>query len=277
MQLIMRKLRRQPKPGRAAVVVPDGTLFGDDIAGRIKEELLLQFNLHTIVRLPKGVFAPYTNIQSNLLFFDRSRATKEIWYYELSLPDGRKNYSKTAPLQYEEFNDCLEWWSDRVENERAWKVNIAERIREAHAAATPHWEAAQQADARAKELAREIREINDQLQKLKKKELPLLQNSESTQQAEREIGKFEARCARLQSAEAAERERARTEQDAGNAIYWPVFNLDIKNPLAKQGFEHLPPEQLVEDILRKEQRIAELVAEIKQVLEGTEKWESAIR
>jgi type I restriction enzyme M protein len=98
LQLIMRKLRRAPNPGRAAVVVPNGTLFGDGVCARIKEELLKEFNLHTIVRLPNGVFAPYTSIPTNLLFFDRSGPTREVWYYEQPLPEGRKNYTKTAPI-----------------------------------------------------------------------------------------------------------------------------------------------------------------------------------
>lgn len=124
LQLIMRKLRRPPKPGRAAVVVPNGTLFGDGVCARIKEDLLKNYRLHTVVRLPNGVFAPYTDIPTNLLFFDRSGPTREIWYYELALPEGRKKYSKTKPLQYEEFADCLAWWKKRQENERAWKVSV---------------------------------------------------------------------------------------------------------------------------------------------------------
>ncbi|MEO6667202.1 MAG: class I SAM-dependent DNA methyltransferase, partial [Nitrospiria bacterium] len=103
LQLIMRKLRRQPKPGRACVVVPNGTLFGDGVCARIKEELLKDFNLHTIVRLPNGVFAPYTSIPTNLLFFDRSGPTKDVWYYEHPLPVGKKNYTKTQPMQFDEF------------------------------------------------------------------------------------------------------------------------------------------------------------------------------
>ena len=117
------------KPGRAGVVVPNGMLFGDGVCARIKEELLKEFNLHTIVRLPNGVFAPYTSIPTNLLFFDRSGPTKEIWYYEQPLPEGRKNYTKTQPLQFEEFAPCLEWWNKREANERAWKVQ-AERCAE---------------------------------------------------------------------------------------------------------------------------------------------------
>jgi len=130
LQLIMRKLHRERTPAgrsaRAAVVVPNGTLFGDGVCARIKEELLTEFNLHTIVRLPNGVFAPYTPIPTNILFFDRSGPTKEVWYYEHPLPEGRKNYTKTAPIQYEEFAPCVAWWGAREENERAWRVPAAE-------------------------------------------------------------------------------------------------------------------------------------------------------
>jgi len=126
LQLIMRKLRRVPTPGRAAVVVPNGTLFGEGVCARIKDELLKDFNLHTIVRLPNGVFAPYTAIPTNLLFFDRAGPTREVWYYEHPLPEGRKSYSKTLPIQYDEFAPCLVWWHTREENERAWKVPAAE-------------------------------------------------------------------------------------------------------------------------------------------------------
>jgi type I restriction enzyme M protein len=182
LQLIMRKLKRHPKPGRAGVVVPNGALFGDGVCARIKEELLKEFNLHTIVRLPNGVFAPYTIIPTNLLFFDRSAPTKEIWYYELPLPGGRKQYTKTQPLQYEEFDECLKWWKERKENECAWKVSAGG------------------------------------------------------------IVKYD---------------------EGGNLA---SVNLDIKNPNSKQGLEHMPPEQLVEDILKKEQRIFEIITEIKQVL-----------
>lgn len=179
LQLIMRKLKRQPtpakRPARAAVVVPNGTLFGDGVCARIKEELLKEFNLHTIVRLPNGVFAPYTSIPTNVLFFDRSGPTKEVWYYEHPLPDGRKNYTKTQPMQFDEFNGCIAWWKKREENDQAWKVPVAELL--------------------------------------------------------------EANC-----------------------------NLDRKNPRGKVDFEHLPPDQLADDILKKELRIAELMREIKAAL-----------
>src|SRR5438876_585370 len=128
LQLIMRKIRRGPKPGRAAVVVPNGTLFGDGVCARIKEQLLKEFNLHTIVRLPNGVFAPYTSIPTNILFFDRSGPTREVWYYEQPLSEGRKNYTKTAPIQFDEFAECVKWWTKRHDNDRAWKVVAAELL-----------------------------------------------------------------------------------------------------------------------------------------------------
>ena len=133
LQLIMRKLKRpghgSEHGGRAAVVVPNGTLFGDGVCARIKEELLKNFNLHTIVRLPEGVFAPYTDIPANLLFFDRSGPTGEIWYYQIPLPEGRKKYTKTKPMQYEEFAESLNWWNQREENTQAWKVQAADVIK----------------------------------------------------------------------------------------------------------------------------------------------------
>ncbi|MDR0996897.1 MAG: type I restriction-modification system subunit M [Zoogloeaceae bacterium] len=126
LQLIMRKLKRRNGNARAAVVVPNGTLFGDGVCARIKKELLEDFNLHTIVRLPNGVFAPYTSIPTNILFFDRQGKTKEVWYYEQPLPEGKKNYSKTAPIQYAEFAPLIAWWRAREENGNAWKVPVSD-------------------------------------------------------------------------------------------------------------------------------------------------------
>jgi type I restriction enzyme M protein len=135
LQLIMRKLRRTPRqgygPARAGVVVPNGTLFGDGVAARIKQELLTEFDLHTIVRLPNGVFAPYTPIPTNLLFFQRTdRPTEDVWYYELPAPEGRKQYTKTAPLQSEDLAPCLSWWGSRSENERAWRVPARQLLKD---------------------------------------------------------------------------------------------------------------------------------------------------
>lgn len=128
MQLIMRRLKRGGK-GRAAVVVPNGFLFGDGIAARIKADLLAQFNLHTIIRLPEGVFAPYTLITTNILFFDTSGATKDIWFWEHQVPEGRKKYSKTLPLNDDELAGCIAWWKKREEGPQAWKVIAADLIK----------------------------------------------------------------------------------------------------------------------------------------------------
>lgn len=179
LQLIMRKLKRaghgSEHGGRAAVVVPNGTLFGDGVCARIKEELLGEFNLHTIVRLPNGVFSPYTGIATNVLFFDRHGPSEEVWYYEHPLPEGRKNYTKTMPLQFDEFAPLLHWWGDRAENERVWKVPAED----------------------------------------------LLANN---------------------------------------------CNLDVKNPNGPEDFEHMPPEELLADIMAKEERIQALLGEIRELV-----------
>lgn len=127
LQLIMRKLKRK-KPGarggRTPIVVPHGTLFTPGIAARVKKQLVDEFNLHTVVRLGEGIFAPYTDIPCNLLFFEHGEATKDIWYYELLPPADRKKYSKTRPIQNEEFTEIKTWWTKRKENDKAWKVQL---------------------------------------------------------------------------------------------------------------------------------------------------------
>ncbi|MGO8836617.1 MAG: N-6 DNA methylase [Limisphaerales bacterium] len=116
--------------GRGAIVLPDGTLFGEGIKTRIKEELLTQCNLHTIVRLPNGVFAPYTGIKTNLLFFTKGEPTREIWYYEHPYPPGVKSYNKTKPIHISEFEPEKKWWgragqaTKRKETELVWRVPI---------------------------------------------------------------------------------------------------------------------------------------------------------
>jgi type I restriction enzyme M protein len=112
--------------GRAAIVLPDGTLFGDGIKTKIKKKMLDECNLHTIVRLPKSVFAPYTTIATNVLFLTKGEATKEVWFYEHKLPVGVKAYSKTKPMQLQEFDSEKLWWSNRIESEVSWKVSVEE-------------------------------------------------------------------------------------------------------------------------------------------------------
>ena len=120
--LLMYKLNQT---GRAGIVLPDGFLFGEGVKTAIKEKLLSEFNLHTIVRLPNGVFAPYTGINTNLLFLERG-TTQEIWFYEHQLPEGYKNYTKTKPIKLDEFEAEKAWWNARKETDCAWKVSIDE-------------------------------------------------------------------------------------------------------------------------------------------------------
>lgn len=110
--------------GRAGIVLPDGSLTGDGVKQRIRQKLLEDCNLHTIIRLPNSVFQPYASVATNLLFFTKGTPTKEIWYYEHQLPEGQKAYSKTKPIQISEFDLVKQWWTDRKESEVAWKVSI---------------------------------------------------------------------------------------------------------------------------------------------------------
>lgn len=121
--LIMRLLKAG---GRAGIVLPDGTLFGEGVKTRIKEQLLQECNLHTVVRVPNSAFAPYTTIATNLLFFTKGEATKEVWYYEHQMPAALKAYSKTNPMRLDEFDSEREWWDSRIEGPFAWRVSIEE-------------------------------------------------------------------------------------------------------------------------------------------------------
>jgi type I restriction enzyme M protein len=114
--------------GQAAIVLPDGFLFGEGVKTRIKERLLESCNLHTIVRLPNGVFAPYTGINTNLLFFRKGEPTEAVWYFEHPMPGDRKAYSKTRPITIEEFDLEKGWWQERVENDYAWRVTRDEIV-----------------------------------------------------------------------------------------------------------------------------------------------------
>jgi type I restriction enzyme M protein len=123
LQLVIRQLK---DGGRCGIVVPHAVLFGGGVGARIREQLLTECNLHTVVRLPDGVFEPYTPIPTNLLFFDKTGTTKDVWFYEVLPPEGRKKYSKTRPMRFEEFVDCQTWWHKRVENKHAWRVLVAD-------------------------------------------------------------------------------------------------------------------------------------------------------
>jgi type I restriction enzyme M protein len=113
MSVIMYRLKQN---GRAAVILPDGFLFNtENVKVAIKKKLLNEFNLHTVIRMPHSVFAPYTPITTNILFFDRTQPTKETWFYRLDMPDGYKNFSKTKPMKLEHFAPVMDWWNHREE------------------------------------------------------------------------------------------------------------------------------------------------------------------
>jgi type I restriction enzyme M protein len=110
--------------GRAGIVLPDGSLTGEGVKQRVREKLLTECNLHTIIRLPNSVFQPYATVATNLLFFVKGKPTKEVWYYEHRLPEGQKSYSKTKLIRLEEFKPIKDWWNKRKENDLSWKINI---------------------------------------------------------------------------------------------------------------------------------------------------------
>lgn len=239
MALIIKKLLKEN--GRAAVVLPDGFLFGDGIKGALKKLLLQECKLHTIIRLPKGVFAPYTTIKTNLLFFTKGARvddgsehfhTDTIWFYEHPYPEGYKSYSKTKPIRLEEFKPEQEWWgsedndfADRVENEFAWKVDFKTKREQAEAAAAPHWQ-------RAEELNNAAANLENAASDLRKSLVG------TTDAAYRE--KIDTQIADLRAQAEPLRLQARDAQAAGDRIYWPIFNLDESNPRAPQEETHDP-------------------------------------
>ena len=218
--LIVEKLLKPN--GRAALVLPDSALFGEGVKYKIKKLLMDKCNLHTIVRLPKGVFSPYTSISSNILFFTKGRPTETIWYYEHTYPEGRKSYSKTNPILYEEFEAEKSWWgkeqddfASRIEHQYAWKVDFKAKKEKAESLAATYWE-------KARELNIKISKKEKQLQKLKTntKDSSL---RKGTELADADISKIrnEIDNLRIQSKDA---------QAAGDRIFWPIYNLDAKNP-----------------------------------------------
>lgn len=276
MALMIKKLLKEN--GRAAVVLPDTLLFGDGIKGKLKEMLLRECNLHTIVRLPKGVFAPYTTIKTNLLFFTRKStvhdgteqfATESIWFYEHPYPTGYKSYSKTKPIRIEEFDFEKVWWgnedndfSEREENEFAWKVNFKLNRSEAINAAQPHWDNAEQLNNQASELENQARDLKASLKGTKDND-----NRE----------KVNIQIAELQEKADALRLQARDAQAAGDRLYWPIYNLDIKNPNAPEEESHDPDvllekyNKLLGEIEETENALkSELTAALSHHFDGTE-------
>ncbi|RYD46014.1 MAG: SAM-dependent DNA methyltransferase [Verrucomicrobiaceae bacterium] len=164
--------------GRAAVVLPDGSLFGEGVKTRLKEALLEECNLHTIVRLPNSVFKPYASIGTNLLFFEKGSPTEEVWFYEHRVPEGQKAYSMTKPIRLEHLDGCAEWWGGptregRVETEQAWRVGIDEikargynlDFKNPHTVAEEHGDP-EELLRRLNEAEAEVARVRDQLKNL---------------------------------------------------------------------------------------------------------------
>lgn len=228
--LIVEKLLRDG--GRAAIVLPDGALFGDGIKAKIKQLLMTECNLHTIIRLPNGVFAPYTGIKTNLLFFTKGKPTETIWFYEHPYPIGQKSYSKTRPIRIEEFAAERDWWgkeendfAERQENEYAWKIDFKTKKQSAEEQAKPHWEKAEALNAEASVLDIQVRTLRDSLRGVK-------------EPAQRQP--IEAQMTQLRDNAEQLRRQAHDAQAAGDRLYWPIYNLDIKNPNAPQDETHDP-------------------------------------
>jgi type I restriction enzyme M protein len=233
--LIVKKLLRDG--GRGAVVLPDGFLFGGGIKGRIKELLMEECNLHTIIRLPNGVFAPYTGIKTNLLFFTKGKPTETIWFYEHPYPDGWKSYSKTKPIRVEEFAIEKAWWgkeendfAERQESEYAWKIDFKTKRKNAELQAKPYWEKAQDLNKQITMLDNQCLDLRGSLKELNlpKLRLPIEEQISDLQDQINQL--------RLQSRDA---------ETTGNRLYWAIYNLDSKNPntLAE---ETLDPDDLLE-------------------------------
>ena len=233
--LIVKKLLKVG--GRGAVVLPDGTLFGEGVKAKVKKLLLEECNLHTIVRLPNGVFSPYTGIKTNLLFFTKGKPTETIWFYEHRYPEGQKSYSKTRPLRIEEFDGLKEWWGnesdgfkDRVVTEQAWAHPFKQRKDEAEAKAKPHWNKAEQLKNEADALNGRLVEMRASLKKESK--------AAAKKKLQTELDETQARYDSLI-------QKAKDEQAAGDRHFWPVFNVDIKNPNSPEAEVHDPDKLLL--------------------------------
>ena len=253
LQLIIEVLKDK---GRAAVVLPDGTLFGEGVKTKLKKMLTEECNLHTIVRLPNGVFNPYTGIKTNILFFTKGQPTKDIWFYEHPYPEGVKNYSKTKPMKFEEFQTEIDWWGNesdgfasRVENDHAWKVDFSSKRKTAEKDAKPHWD-------KAKVLLGEVSALEPNLKVLR---------------AELKAASDELKPDNLKKVEALEtkinnlRRDANNSQQAGDSIFNAIFNFDIKNPFVDQVIDY-DPNKLLADYAKQQQSIDTLRSQLKDVL-----------
>jgi type I restriction enzyme M protein len=253
LQYIMRKLRvaghGTERGGRAAVVVPNGTCSA--MASARDQGGTAQGVSAAHHRAPAAGRLRALHRHPGQPAVLRARRTDgDIWYYELPVPEGRKKYSKTAPLPFDAFRPVLDWWSQREEGPQAWKVDFAARHAQALQQARPHWDRAEAERSKALALGRPIRELEQAVSVAGNGEKP-------ARQAElRELR------VRQQAHEAA----AKSAQADGDARYWPIYNLDLKNPHAVQGLEHADPRELIASMRAHEAEVQRLLAEIETLV-----------
>ncbi len=264
MALIIKKLLTEN--GRAAVVLPDGFLFGEGIKNTLKQMLLRDCKLHTIVRLPKGVFAPYTTIKTNILFFTKGEVaadgeehfhTETIWFYEHPYPPGYKSYSKTKPIRIDEFKAECDWWGNeendfagREPNEFAWAYDFKDAREKAEAAAQPHWQRADDLNTQAAALEAQRRDLSNSLVGTT--------NADHRQKVTAEILELSDQATTL-------RQQANDAQATGDRLYWPIYNLDQRNPNAPEEESH-DPDVLLEKYKRLLGQIEETENQLKSEL-----------
>lgn len=265
--LIIRLLRHG---GRAAVVLPDGSLFGEGIKTRLKEHLLAECNLHTVVRLPNSVFKPYASIGTNLLFFEKGEPTEDIWFYEHRVPDGQKAYSMTKSIKTEHLKPCVDWWGGtdrrgRVENEAAWRIDFRTLLEEARLRAAPHWNEAAKAASEVSASRRRLSELRSQIKELEKAKGRRKVGSKVPQKIQTQLIAHNTRLERLARELADAEEKQRTAKRTGDGIYDSVFNLDFKNPHTATE-EHDEPDELLARLNEAEQQAVVLRDQLKAIL-----------
>jgi type I restriction enzyme M protein len=212
------------------------------------------------VRLPNGVFNPYTGIKTNILFFTKGTPTTDIWFYEHPYPEGVKNYNKTKPMQFEEFAAEIAWWGDesdgfaaRVENEQAWKVDFAAKKAQARLDAKPHWDKAIELKQTIEQLKQQLLESKVRLKLAKEQKA----DTKALEKAVKDLGK------QINNRQA----QARASQKAGDDVYYAVFNFDIKNPFLADVVVH-DPETLLSAYQAQQEEIQGLRDQLKGILAG---------
>lgn len=170
-----------------------------------------------------------------------------------------QQHTKTKPMEYAEFEACLDWWNGREANDHAWKSPFAENLSAALEKAQPHWDAAEQAKQQAAGLEKQLKEVEKQLAEL-----------ERASAAKKEITAAKRGRTALLNDIGEQRQRQKDEQAAGDGIYWPLFNLDIKNPSSLEALEHRAPEELIGDMLEKERRVMGIMEALRVELSTTE-------